>query len=175
MAVILSSYVGNGTAAFITAASKLAGGLAERIARESLRGAGDKTRTQVRRALREQMGVKTARVVTRSTRSYVTGGGLVYVIEGRGKGLPIEEFKGLRVTSKGVRAAPWNVMRLFKRSFANGGYRARLGAERFPVRRLYGPSPAKEIVKDRSVEVFEETAPRELEAQLSRRLARLLP
>lgn len=153
---------------------RLYGPRKHQVIRETLMAAGGKTRTRVRRALRQQMGTKRIGVINRNTRSYLSDGGRAYVIEGRGKGLPIEEFKGLRVLRRGVRAAPWNVARVFKRSFANGGFRARLTRRRFPVRRLYGPSIAKEIVKDDALDAFLETGPREVAMILPKKLARLI-
>lgn len=126
--------------------------------RESLEAAGLKTRTQVRRALRQQTNVKQAKDVNDRTRSY-SSGELSYTIAGEGKPLPMERINSLSVTSGpggGVSAAPWNVLRQFQRSFVlNGKYVARLGNSRMPLRRLYGPSMAKELVKDQSLIAFE--------------------
>ena len=63
---------------------------------------------------------------------------------------------------------------MFKRSFANAGYRARLSAARFPIRRLRGPSVAKEIVKDTALEAWLEHGPREVARILPIKLARLM-
>ena len=171
-------YDGRATATFLVASDRLSSSPRLRqYLREALAAAGDQTRTQVRRALKEQMGVKSAAIVNSRTRSYITAEP-AYVIEARGKGLPIIDFKGLRVKAGphgGVSAAPWNVARQFKRSFANGGYRARLTSKRFPVRTLRGASPSKELVKDRSLATFESVAPPEVQAAVMRKLARLLP
>lgn len=63
-----------------------------RWARQSLGGAGDKSRTQVRKALRTQMGTKGIRAINANTSGSVDLLGLAYTLRGVGKGLPIEEF-----------------------------------------------------------------------------------
>ncbi|MBZ0230305.1 MAG: hypothetical protein K8F58_17895 [Bauldia sp.] len=172
--VLTIIYDGRGTIAFKSGAERLAGPRALQVMRETLRASGDKTRTQVRRALKDQTGVKAYGTITRYTRSYVHEGGLAYSVEGVGRGLPIDYFP-VRVTGRGVSASPWRVVHNFKRSFANGGYFARLGPSRFPIRRLYGPSIAKEIVKDQALAAFLDAGPREVARILPMKMARLLP
>jgi hypothetical protein len=169
-------YDGRGTLAFIIGSTRLAGPAGIRVMRQTLSGAGDKTRTAVRRALRDQMGVKRYGTIVAHTRSYMHSGGLAYSFEGSGKGLPIEEFP-VRAGAGGVVASPWRVSRLFKRSFvkAGGGYRARLGRSRFPIRKLYGPAPAKEVVKDEALATFLRVGPAEVARILPLRMARLIP
>ena len=171
---LLTHYDGAGTLSFLEAASRLAGPRAHQVMRETIRAAGMKTRTQVRRSLRQVMGVKRYGAITSATRSYSHEGGLAFSVEGRGRGLPIEEFP-VRVVKAGVSAKPWRVSRVFKRSFFNGGYQARLGPSRFPTRRLFGPSVAKEIVKGEPLEAFLTHGPQEVARILPLKLARLMP
>jgi hypothetical protein len=175
VAAFVVSYDGSGTQRFLVGARKLASPAVQRAMVETLGQAGDKTRTAVRRALWRQTAAKKYGTIVAATRSYILPAVLEYRIEAKGKGLPIEEFKGLRVTRRGNAAAPWNSARTFKRSFANGGYRARLGSARFPVRRLFGPSMPKEIIKDQSAETFERTGAAEVARILPRRVGRLMP
>lgn len=164
----------------------VSGGLAEIIAplqalgrnalqplREGLYEGGDKVRTRVRRALREQTNVKKAASV--NDRATSVRSGMSYIIRGVGKGLPIAEFP---VTAAGaISASPWNVSRVFKRSFvhpSNGGYVARTSSKRFPVRKLFGPSIAKEIIKDRSLAAFHAGVRADIVPAINKRLARLL-
>lgn len=146
--------------------------------REALMAAGGKTRTQVRRALREQTNVKAAKDINDRTHSFMVSGELAYRIEASNKALPIDRVKGLGTTSGpggGVSAAPWNEMRQFKRSFVlNGRFLARLGHEKFPIRALFGPSVYKELTKDQSKETFETYAVAELERQVVGKLQRFL-
>jgi hypothetical protein len=164
---------------FASATQVLSGPQLTRVLREALSAAGGKTRTQVRRALREQANVKAAKDINDRTRSYLVAGQLAYRIVGERKALPIDRVKGLAVTTGpggGVLAAPWQVLRQFQRSFIeNGKYMARLGPDRFPIRKLYGPSIAKELVKGQSLAAFHAAALPELRTQVISRLARMLP
>jgi len=151
---------------------------------EALSAAGGKTRTQVRRALREQTNVKAAKDINDRTHSAGPGvlGKLEYRIEGLNKVLKLDRVKGLTVKTGpggGVSAAPWQVMRQFQRSFVimkDGAprYVARL-PEKGGMRTLFGPSVAKELTKDQSRETFETYAAAELEAQVVKKLERFLP
>ena len=197
---IVVTYDGRGVASILTAATLLAS--PDRLGRalhEGVRAAGDKTRTVVRKALHQQMGTKRYGTIVAATRSFIPGP-MTYVIEGRGSGLPIVEFpvRGSRAKSRTwkdqrrdaagrfgllppsdigfVTARPWRVAHSFKRSFvaADGTYKARLpGSQR--ARKLFGPSVAKEIARDATRAAFEATAAREMDRQLAKRLARLVP
>lgn len=186
----------------------LAGPRVHKVLREGLREGGDKVRTKVRRALKEQMGVKRYGVVVK----HVVGvlghsGALTYVIRGDGKGLPIEEFPVRAKAGPGairwsarehwklqpreslgrfgkiqdvppeVTASPWGIARTFKRSFVGrGGYRAAIPGDKggWMMRKLFGPSVAKEIVKDRSARAFEMAVRTDVLPAVEKRLGRLL-
>lgn len=78
----------------------------------------------------------------------------------------------------GVTARPWRVTHDFKRSFvdAEGIFRARLpDQKRGKGRKLYGPAAWKEIVRAETLATFQGQAPREMEAQVGKRLAKLVP
>jgi hypothetical protein len=172
MAQLTITYDGAATLKFEVAAEILASAKGRRYLTEAVTGAGMKARTQVRRALKQQMGTKRARPINANTRSYVTDGGFAFVIEGSGKGLPIEEFP-VRVVKAGVWASPW----------AKGGCStllrqrprlcARLGKSRFPIRKLFGPALPKELAGPVAGGV-----PRPVRASariLPQKLARLMP
>jgi hypothetical protein len=77
----------------------------------------------------------------------------------------------------GVTGRPWSVVHRFARSYQDGEgvFRAHLpGKKKGKGRRLFGPSPAKEIIKDATAAAFERDGPRELETQIGKRLARIL-
>jgi hypothetical protein len=206
--MIRAEYDGKGTARFIVSSQRLAGGAALQVMRESLRNAGLKTRTQVRRALKEQMGTRTAKAITAHTRSYSHEGGLAYSIEGNGKGLPIQEFpvkvsRSKKIAARwsprdhwrvqkrdgagrfgsivdpggaGVSASPWGKGRSFPRSFshpAKGPVMVRVEGKR-AVRKLFGPSVAKEIDQGQSLAAFEMTGIRELARILPPKIDRLI-
>jgi hypothetical protein len=163
---------------FQTVAAALSDDRLRKALREALMAAGGKTRTQVRRALREQTNVKSAKDINDRTHSFMVAGELAYRIEAINKALPIDRVKGLEVITGpggGVAAAPWNERRQFARSFmVNGRYLMRLGHERFPVRGMFGPSVMKEMVKDQSREAFETVGAAELERQVLSKLQRFL-
>jgi hypothetical protein len=123
------------------------------ILSEGLGEGGDKVRTQVRRALKAQTGVKRYGAVVERVTSFNSG--LTYVICGSGKEMPIEEFPVRAKAGQGavrwssrehwklqvresfgkfgkiqdvppeVTASPWGVARTFKRSFVGRkGFRA---------------------------------------------------
>jgi hypothetical protein len=173
MAMIVISYDGRAVRIMEAKAAKLASPSFRRYAGNALGRAGDKTRTQVRRAIYRQAGYKKMSTVISRTRSFMPEP-LTYVIEAKGKpAVPIEDVKGTRVIGKGVRSAPWNVGRLFQRSFSNKGLWARLpGAKRYPRRRLYGPSVAKEAIEGNAAETFFKTSEKEMSEALGKLLAR---
>jgi hypothetical protein len=77
-----------------------------------------------------------------------------------------------------VRAAPWAVARVFRRSFVDtkGRYRAMIESKGKMVSRpLYGAAVWKEIVKGQTLRVFEADAPRALDDAVSATLARFMP
>ena len=144
-----------------------------------LNDGGDIVRTQVRRALKEQMGVTSYGIVVDHTGAIpASPSGLVYKITGSGKGLPIKDFPVSASPGGPVTAMPWGVSHTFTRSFKTtkaGRLLARRGASRLPVRSLRGPSPAKELVKAESLATFEAAVPAIVEPTIMRRLVRLMP
>ncbi len=104
--------------------------------------AGRKTRTQVQKAVAQQMAVTAGGYrgyVVPNMRGISRPADLSFEIKGTGKGSPIETYKGLRALApkgrvakamnKGrsaidrgfVRSGVWNSPRTFKRSFVQGG------------------------------------------------------
>ncbi|HWW46558.1 MAG TPA: hypothetical protein VNZ94_01810 [Xanthobacteraceae bacterium] len=153
---------------------ELSGPKAARALREGLYEGGAKVRTRVRRALKEQTNVKDyGTVVERVTDAK---SGLTYIIKGDPKAVPITKFP---VNSAGsVTAEPWNDARTFKRSFFKGGEplkpMARTTSKRFPIRRLFGPSMAKELVKDDSLKAFEDGVGVDVMPVILKRLDRIV-
>ncbi|RVU13151.1 hypothetical protein [Methylobacterium oryzihabitans] len=170
--------VGPGAAAFAAGLAALPP-KAQRAMVEGLNEGGDKTRTPVRRDLRDQTDVKAyGSIVKRTDTKRAHPGKLSYEILGTGKGMPILEFRVSAGVRRPVTATPWGVAHTFARSFKTSGQgllRARLGPGRMPIRALYGPSVAKEIVKDRTAAHFLADAAPRVEAAVMKRLARILP
>ncbi len=79
-----------------------------------LNDGGDIVRTQVRRALKDQMGVTSYGIVVDHTGSIpASPSGLVYKITGSGKGLPIKDFPVSASPGGPVTAMPWGVSHTF--------------------------------------------------------------
>lgn len=187
------------------------------LLKEALNAGGDKTRTVIRKTLRQQMNTRTQGVVNKAVPSKRSGADLIYVIKGTGKGLPIKEFPTRFSRSSKIRnrwsrrdhwkvqprmrggrfgAIPatldeksevsstvWNAQHVFKRSFMgdDGIGRARLRpqlwkdtAKKGQIRRLYGASPAKEIIKDQSLESFNDAIDGIIRPAIEAKLIRLL-
>jgi hypothetical protein len=119
---------------------------------------GDKVRTRVQRALKEQTGVKAYSSITKRVKTLrAHAGGLSYQIVATGKGIPIKEFPVKSSVHAPVTANVWNIAHTFKRSFTTSGkglLRARLGASRMPIRAFYGPALPKELGKGQSAQTF---------------------
>lgn len=130
---------------------------ARTVMSRALNHEGDKGRTQVKRALVRQTGIKFGMVnkAVKTIRS--SPATLTYTLEARGDETNIALF-GARQRKKGVSAAPWGKRRIFKHSFMVPAYGdkvfVRKGAARFPLKPLFGPNIAREIVKDESREAF---------------------
>lgn len=163
---------------FARKTQQLAGGAARVELRRGLQDGGNKVRTLVRRALKEQTGVVRYGLIVERVTSYIADGAgeITYNITTRGKGLPIKEFKWS--VPGNVQAMPWNVSHLFARSFrtkVKGLLRARTTSKRFPIRALYGPSLPKELVRDKSLDAFEKGVRTIVSASIAVRMARLMP
>ena len=130
---------------------------------------GDKVRTKVQRALKEQTGVVRYSSVTsrvRTKRAFAgEGGASSYEIIVNGK--PTKMFEFRTQVSKGpgggVTAYLWNKAHKFKRSFEGSGKLAgqlkmRTTGPREPLRSFDGPNMAEEAAKDKSAEAFFATA-----------------
>jgi hypothetical protein len=113
---------------------------------------GDKGRTQVTRALVTQTGIKYGAVNKAMTTIRATAATLTYTLNARGDETNIAWFGGVQ-RWKGVSAAPWRKRRIFKHSFIVqrfGRAFVRTSKSRLPIRPLYGPNLARELVKDSS-------------------------
>lgn len=159
---------------------RMAAKLPQAIAR-GLNEAGDKTRTQVQRALQKQTSLVRYSSVTKRVRTArAFPGGLSYqiVVAGKPPTKP-DEFR-TRVTTGpggGVTIIMWGVAHKFKRSFQQKfklGLRARLGLARDKIRGFDGPNLAKEAVKDESAEAFFRTTAAVVAPIVEKHLARAM-
>lgn len=162
---------------------------------QGLNEGGDKVRTQVRKAMREQTGLTKLKSITsreRGIRAFATGlapksgigpsrgASLDYTIIYMGKpNTKPAEFKTQVETGPGggVTVYMWNKAHKFKRSFQQknkGGLRMRIGGPRMPIRSFDGPNLAKEALKDQVAATFLEQAAVLVPPMIEKRIARAL-
>jgi hypothetical protein len=149
---------------------------ATRAFNRALNREGDKVRTAVRRALRQQTGAKAA-LITRQTRSFRSSfSNLVYTIEARGDFLGLSHFNP-RQFRYGVRAKPWGRFQRFEGAFVINSLHdnvfVRETSARFPIKKMFGPAIPKEMVQHETKRVFEESQPNVL-AEATRQLQRII-
>jgi hypothetical protein len=122
---------------------------------------GAKGYTQVKRALVRQTGIKYG-LIGKAVKTIKAGpASLTFTIEAKGEETNIGLF-GARQGKKGVSAAPWNKRHVFKSTFMVGKYGdkvyRRTGKTRLPIKPVYGPNIAREIVKDETAKTFNTAA-----------------
>jgi hypothetical protein len=118
---------------------------------------GNKGRTRVKRALVKQTGIQYGAVDKAVATVRATPVTLTYMLRARGDETNIAWFGGVQ-RSKGVSAAPWNKRRIFARSFILprfGRAFIRTLKKRLPIRSLYGPNLARELVRERSAAAWQ--------------------
>ena len=135
---------------------------ATRAFNRALNREGDKIRTSVRRALRQQTGANMA-LINRETKAYRSSfANLVYTIEARGDPLGLSHFSPSQF-KYGVRAKPWGRFQRFPKAFLVGslGNNAfvRETSARFPIKKMFGPALPKEMLKDATLRAFETATP----------------
>jgi hypothetical protein len=139
------------------------------------------------RVLRDQTGAKYGGIRKALVIRQANYGGLRYEIVARDATLSLKEF-GLRVitvrkkgktgrTYRTVSAAPWGVRRRFNGAWPGPGGHAykRTSAERLPIKKLWGPSIPKEMVKGASEAAFYAVVRAALPERLAHELYRVLP
>lgn len=150
-------------------------GEARRLMAMALNTEGNKGRTQVRRALMAQTGIRSHQIGKSLKTIKAAPGRLEYKIEAKAGETNISQF-GLKVTwhegsamgqirkLQTVSAAPWNVRRTFPGAFSIARFGGRVfkreGAGRFPLKPVYGPNLAREIVKAQTKTEFETIGPK---------------
>ena len=142
----------------------------------SLNHEGDKGRTQVKRALVKQTGIKYGAVDKAIVTVRSTPATLTYTLKAGGDETNIASFGGVQ-RRKGVSAAPWNKRRIFARSFIVprfGRAFIRTSKNRLPIRPLYGPNLARELVKDSSAAAWQ-SGVANIVARVGHEISRMLP
>lgn len=162
-------------ARFANSLGMLEEGAANRAMARALNHEGDKKRTQVLRALARQTGIKYRRIraAVRTVRAGPSS--LVYRLDFDGIETNLADF-GARQTKAGVSAAPWGQRRVFPSTFIVEKFGGRVfkrtgeasdqarwklmdygvkGLGRFPIRGVFGPNMAREVVKGESRDAWE--------------------
>ena len=101
---------------------------------------------------------------------------LTYRLKARGEETNIAWFGGVQ-RGKGVSAAPWNKRRIFAHSFIVprfGRAFLRRSKQRLPIRGVYGPNVARELVKDSSAAAWQ-AGVANIVARIGHEIARMLP
>jgi hypothetical protein len=158
------------------ALAALGEGQARKALSRALNHEGDKGRTQVKRALVKQTGIKYGAVDKAMAPIRATPATLTYTLKARGDETNIAWFGGVQ-RRKGVSAAPWNKRRIFVRSFIVprfGRAFIRTSKNRLPIRPLYGPNLARELVKDSSVAAWQ-SGVAHIVARVGHEIGRMLP
>lgn len=157
------------------ALAALAEGDAEKVMARALNHEGDKKRTQVQRKLAEVTGLRYRDIAKAITTVRARTGRLEYKLTFNGRETNLNVFQA-RQTKQGVSAAPWGVRRIFPHTFIVGKYGGRVfkrtgeasadtryklmdyghkGHGRLPIRQVYGPNLAREVLKDEPLDTWE--------------------
>ena len=137
---------------------------------------GDKGRTQVKRALVKQTGIRYGAIDKAMATIHSTPATLTYRLKARGEETNIAWFGGVQ-RGKGVSAAPWNKRRIFAHSFIVprfGRAFLRRSKQRLPIRGVYGPNVARELVKDTSAAAWR-AGVINIVARIGHEIGRMLP
>ncbi|USQ97255.1 hypothetical protein [Caulobacter sp. RL271] len=162
-------------ARFENALAALSEGGAAKVMARALNHEGDKKRTQVQRKLAEATGLRYRDIAKAIRTVRATKGRLEYKLEFNGRETNLNVFQA-RQTKQGVSAAPWGVRRIFPHTFIVAKYGGRVfkrtgeaskatryklmdyghkGHGRLPIRQVYGPNLAREVLKGEPIEAWE--------------------
>ena len=121
---------------------------------------GRKTFTAVKRSLRKQTDIPPFMITASMAFKSSSQRNLRTIISGSGKELPLRLFKPSQF-SYGVRAKVWGKHQTYRSAFIVAKYGGnvfhRTSKKRFPIQKMFGPSIPKEMVKDETLETFEQS------------------
>jgi hypothetical protein len=175
---------GDGLARALDAMGKLAEGAAAKAGARALNHTGEKASTAAIKALTKQVGLKPragAQLLKKRLRTYpASSGKLQFELVTFSGALPMKHFEP-KQAAKGYVFNPWGTTanHEFKRAFTvrkwEGSFMMRVGKERFPLKRLRGPSLRKELIKDAPPIAFEQVVTRDLPARVEHEARRIAP
>lgn len=170
------SFNGN-LASILTPLARLESGAALQAGCYAVNHTVAKAKTQVKKALAPQSGLKQSDIDKEIRQISASPGRPEASLLASGAYHRLSEFSA-RSTDSGVSAAPWNVRRIFPHTFIirpyGGGVFKRKGNSRFPVSQLWGPAIPKEMVKDQALAAWERTLAAELPARVAHEWGRLM-
>lgn len=147
----------NARVEFEAAIQKIGQGAAKRAFARAMNFVGSKANTQVRRQVAKQSGIKYGDVSKQVRLRRANVSKLEATIVGRGQTFPLKYFNA-RQFSYGVRANPWNRSQQFKSAFIVDAYDqdvfVRTSSERFPIKKLWGPSVPNEMMRTDVLDLF---------------------
>jgi hypothetical protein len=121
---------------------------------------GRKSFTAVKRSLRKQTDIPPFMITASMAFKSSSQRNLRTIISGSGKELPLRLFKPSQF-NYGVRAKVWGKHQTYRSAFIVAKYGGnvfhRTSKKRFPIQRMFGPSIPKEMVKDETLETFEQS------------------
>lgn len=136
---------------------------------------GDQVRTKIKRSLVKSTGIKYGKINQAVKTIRATRSALRYQLEAKGEETNLNLF-GAKQGKRGVSARPWGARRVFKSSFIVPAYGGRVyvraGDGRGPLKPLYGPNIARELMRDPAINYWRE-AEGLIEARLIHELGRL--
>jgi len=121
---------------------------------------GRKSFTAVKRTLHKQTNIPPFMITAAMAFRSSSKRNLRTIITGSGRELPLRLFKPLQF-SYGVRAKVWGKHQTYRSAFIVARYGGnvfhRTSRKRFPIEQMFGPSIPKEMVKDETLETFEQS------------------
>jgi hypothetical protein len=151
--------------------------MSRRVMSDALNKAGEKARTDVKRALVKSTGLPYREISSGMRTTKSTPATLTFTITENGREHNLRDFKA-RWLRPGVKAQPWGHSKLFPGTFQikRWGSRVfrRVGASRLPIEGLWGPNPAREMIKREPLTAFT-TVSDNLVPQIINQLKRRLP
>lgn len=161
---------------FEAACLRLGEGESRRVFSMALNKEGRKSFTQLRRALAQQSSIPRAAVNAATRFKSATRATMSTVTSGTGRHLPLSLF-GAKQFAYGVRAKIWGKAQNFRSAFVvkryDNGVFKRTSKARFPIEQLWGPSIAKEMLRDQAYAAWADQHPRIL-TESSRLIALML-
>jgi hypothetical protein len=155
----------------------LGDGLARRVMMRALNAEGDKGRTQVKKALVRQTGIKYGLINKAVETVRATPVSLEYVLKATGDETNLNLFNA-RQGKRGVSAAPWGRRQMFKHAFMVPAYGNRVYVrttdDRGPLKPLFGPNIARELVKDETADTFRKGSAG-IATRIAHEISRVLP